>query len=418
MKSLTLIRCVCTAMAPFIGVGLAAAQDGGALTPVTAGIGSIVIPASSRPSIGPDGIPLPHTHSRRFVPLAGVHPHLADGTFYETPASLACVYRQGPMPYGCIPGSVTTVASGGSKTIAIVDAYDHPNIARDLAYYSSYFGLPPANFQVVFANGTRPAQDPTGSWEAEEAIDVEIAHALAPNARIILVEAATPSDLYAAVDVAANLVAQAGGGEVSMSWGSGEFPSETAYESHFQKPGVVYFASTGDDPGTQYPSVSPNVVAVGGTSIRRNASTGVLYGQSTWDEGGGGASAYFPSPAYQQGVRSLTGTRRAVPDIAADANPYTGVLVYNSLPGNGEAAGWQVWGGTSVSAPIVAALTNASGTFQASSAAELTQLYANAGTNRFRPIEKGVCGPSEGYTATLPWSPCVGLGSPARPQPF
>ena len=393
------------------------AQDGGPLVPITAGIGSIVIPASSQPSTG-KGLPQPHTLSIHFVPAAPIQPKISNGTFFETPASLACVYRQGPMPYGCIPGSVTTVATGGSRTIAIVDAYDHPNVAHDLAYFSNFFGLPPANFQVVFASGTRPVEDPTGGWEAEEALDVEMAHAMAPNARIILVEAATSSDLFTAVDVASNLVAQAGGGEVSMSWGSSEFSSETTLESHFQKPGIVYFASSGDSPGTLYPSVSPNVVAVGGTSIRRNPNTGVLYGQSTWDQGGGGASPYYASPAYQQGVQSLTGTQRATPDLAAIGNPYTGVLVYNSLPADGYPAGWQVYGGTSVAAPIVAALTNASGIFQPSSAAELTQLYANAGSNKFRPIQVGTCGPGKGYSATLPWSPCVGLGSPARPQPF
>ena len=264
----TLLGCAGLLLSQMAETGPAAAQDAGPLKPITSGIGSIVIPDSSRPSTGSGGVPRPHTHSMRFVPVAAIHPDDGNGTFYETPASLACVYRQGPMPYGCVPGSVTTVASGGSKTIAIVDAYDHPNIARDLAYYSSYFGLPAPKIQVVFASGTRPGQDPTGGWESEEAIDVEMAHALAPNARIVLVEAATPDDLFTAVDVASNLVAQAGGGEVSMSWGSGEFSSESSYDTHFQKPGVVYFASTGDDPGTQYPSVSPYVVAVGGTSIR------------------------------------------------------------------------------------------------------------------------------------------------------
>ncbi len=413
-----LLGCAGLVLSQIPATGPAVAQDAGPLKPVTAGIGSLAIPNSSRPSTGSGGVPRPHTHSMRFVPTAAIHPDNGTGTFYETPASLACVYRQGPMPYGCIPGSVTTVASGGSRTIAVVDAYDHPNIASDLARYSSFFGLPAPTIQVVFAGGTRPAQDPTGGWEAEEAIDVEMAHALAPGARIVLVEAATPDDLFTAVDVASNLVAQAGGGEVSMSWGSGEFSSESAYDIHFQKAGVVYFASTGDDPGTEYPSVSPYVVAVGGTSIRRNPATGVLYGQSTWDQGGGGASSYIASPAYQGGVQAQTGAMRAVPDVAADANPYTGVLIYNSIPGDGLPAGWQVWGGTSVAAPVVAALTNASGTFQASSVAELTQLYANAGSNRFRPIQKGSCGPGDGYSAALPWSPCVGLGSPARPQPF
>lgn len=395
------------------------AQQAGPLQPITAGTGSIMIPNASRPSAG-HGAHQFHTNSVRFIPASPVTPNATNGTFFETPASLACVYRQGPMPYGCIPGSVTTVASGGSRTIAIVDAYDHPTIARDLAVYSSAFGLPAANFQVVFATGTRPPQDPTGSWEGEEALDVEVAHALAPNARILLVEAVSNStdDLMAAVDVASNLVAQGGGGEISMSWGAGEDPSETSYEVHFTKPGVVYFASAGDSPGTLYPSVSPNVVAVGGTSIRRNPYSGVLYGQSTWDRGGGGVSLYYPSPAYQQNVQSITGSHRAVPDVAADANPYTGALIYDSLLSGGYPGGWQVVGGTSLSAPLVAALTNASGTFQPSSFAELSQLYANAGSNRFRAIQVGTCGPGEGYAATLPWSPCVGLGSPARPQPF
>ena len=414
-----LLGCTVFALPQLVALAGAMAQDGGPLVPITAGIGSIVIPSSSRPSIG-KGAPQAHTNTIRFVPAEPIRPNATNGSFLETPASLACVYRQGPMPYGCNPSSVTTVATGGSRAIAIVDAYDHPNIASDLAYYSSSFGLPPANFQVVFAGGTRPVQDPTGGWEFEEALDVEVAHALAPNARIILVEAASTSlnDLFPAVALAANLVAQAGGGEVSMSWGTGEFSSEANYDSYFIKPGVVFFASTGDNPGTAYPSVSANVVAVGGTSIRRNPTTGVLYGQSTWDQGGGGASAYVPSPSYQQGVRSLTGTQRAVPDISALANPNTGVWIYDSLPTDGLPTGWTVAGGTSVASPLVAALTNASGTFQPSSLAELTQLYANAGSNKFRPIQVGTCGPGEGYSATLPWSPCVGLGSPARPQPF
>ena len=397
--------------------GQALAQSPGPLQPVTSGVGFTLSAQVTAPATGSDRVDRPF--AIRFVPLTPATP-TNNGSFYETPASLACVYREGPMPYGCIPGQVSTVSAGGSRLIAIVDAYDHPGIGADLQQYSSAFGLPAAQFRVVFAAGTRPSQDPSGSWEFEESVDVEVAHALAPNARIVLVEAASANgtDLLAAVDVASNLVASAGGGEVSMSWGGSEFSSEAAYDAHFAKPGVVYFASTGDSPGTQWPSVSSQVVAVGGTSIRRNPNTGVLYGQSTWDQGGGGASYFIPSPAYQQGVASLTGTMRAVPDIAAVANPYTPVLVYDSLPSFGYPGGWSGAGGTSVASPLVAALTNASGIFQPSSVAELTQLYANAGSNKFRPIQVGTCGPGEGYGATLPWSACVGLGSPARPQPF
>lgn len=164
----TLLGCAGLVLSQIPATGPAVAQDAGPLKPITSGIGSVAIPNSSRPSTGGGGVPRPHTHSMRFVPAATIHPDDGNGTFYETPASLACVYRQGPMPYGCIPGSVTTVASGGSRTIAIVDAYDHPNIASDLARYSSFFGLPAPNIQVVFAGGTRPAQDPTGGWKSRK----------------------------------------------------------------------------------------------------------------------------------------------------------------------------------------------------------------------------------------------------------
>jgi kumamolisin len=130
---------------------------------------------------------------------------------------------------------------------------------------------------------------------------------MAPNAKIILVEAASSagSDLLAAVHVANTLMATAGGGEISMSWGSGEFSGENSLDStHFSTPGVVYFAATGDSPGTSWPSVSANVVAVGGTSISRNPSNGAFIGEAAWYDTGGGPSEFVPKPSYQNPSRS------------------------------------------------------------------------------------------------------------------
>ena len=138
----------------------------------------------------------------------------APGFVAETPASLGCVYfLVSTRVAGCNPTTATLNPSGGSRVIAIVDAFDDANAATDLAIFSSQFGLPAANFTKVFASGVKPPQDPTGGWELEASLDIEWAHAMAPSARIILVEAASNSlsNLLAAETVAANLVAAAGG---------------------------------------------------------------------------------------------------------------------------------------------------------------------------------------------------------------
>jgi hypothetical protein len=143
------------------------------------------------------------------------------GFFFETPASLGCIYKLvSPLVKGSDPNVVTAVPTGGSKAIAIVDAYDDPTALSDLKLFSTQFGLTPvsaSNFHVIFATGTRPPMDPTGGWELEEALDTEWAHALAPGATVYLVEAASNllTDLLTAEDVASKTVAAAKGGEVN-----------------------------------------------------------------------------------------------------------------------------------------------------------------------------------------------------------
>jgi subtilase family serine protease len=341
------------------------------------------------------------------------------GYFNETPASLACIYNLvSSSNRDCNPNVVTANPTGGARAIAIVDAYDDPNAASDLATFSAQFGIPfdPSKFQVVYASGTNPGLDPTGGWEIEESLDIEYAHAMAPDAMLYLVEAASDStsDLLAAVTVAAQLVAKAGGGQVSSSWGGSEFDGQNTYDSVFQEHGVVFFASAGDVPGTEWPSTSPNVVAVGGTSTNRNPTTGNFMYEGAWNNGGGGLSQYEAIPSYQASrIANIAGTMRAVPDMSAVANPNTGVWVYNSNDYEGSPGGWMIIGGTSVAAPLVAGIVNAAGVFHTSSEKELDSIYTSLGNHLgFTDIVYDNCGPYGGYLTLKGYDLCTGVGSP------
>jgi subtilase family serine protease len=349
------------------------------------------------------------------------------GYYAETPESLACLYGLVAATAGCNPGTLTVVATGGSKAIAIVDAYDYPTALADLTAYSKQFGLPAptsSTFTVAYPGKSKPSVDPEcaeyGGWDCwatESALDIEMAHAAAPSAHIYLVEANSSdySDLFAAVATAASLVKAAGGGEVSMSWGGGEFSSETQSDSTFTGTNVVFFASSGDSEGTIYPSVSPNVVAVGGTTIARNPSTMAFESEVAWEDTGGGYSAVEPRPAFQSGISATVGAHRGVPDVAAVGNPRTGVWVYNSLDNSysGQLYAWNIIGGTSVASPLWAGMANHAGHFSASTSAEETLIYANGKTAAdFRDVTVGTCGYYEGYLAASGWDPCSGFGAP------
>jgi subtilase family serine protease len=349
------------------------------------------------------------------------------GLLYEDPASLACRYALTPQSSQCNPNLVFTNPSGGSKAVAIVDAYDDPNAVADLQFFNTQFGVTPGNFSVVFAPvggdapgscagpATRPPVDPTGGWEIEESLDIEYAHAMAPGATLYLVEAQSNSfgDLLCAVSVANTLAQAAGGGEVSMSWGGDEFSDETLIDSVFTAPGVVYLASAGDAPGASYPSASPNVVSVGGTSISRATNGSFQYGENVWQDGGAGPSAYEPRPSYQDSIAGTVGSQRGTPDVALDANPNTGVWVWDSFdpPIAGGGCCWYVVGGTSVASPTFAGIVNGAHHFFPSSAAELNSLYTAPKTS-FTDITLGSCGVYMGYFSGAGWDFCTGLGSP------
>ncbi len=322
----------------------------------------------------------------------------------ETPASLACVYKLTKQVKGCPISGTTKNPTGGAKTIAVVSAYDNPDAATDLATFSTQFGLPTADFEQVYADGSQPPNDP-GGWSLEEALDIEWAHGMAPKAKIYLVEAASNSfaDLLQAESVASKLVAAAGGGEVSNSWGGSEFTGEQADDKYFKKKGVVYFASSGGTYGDLiYPGTSPYVVSVGSTTVNRNAS-----GDFTGESGccSGGDSAYEPRPAYQDIIQKIVGTWRGTPDFSFDAGPTSGVSVYDADGGYG----WLVLTGTSVSAPSLAGIVNAAGRFSKSTNSELTKIYQEYGNQKeyhqfFRDITKG-------NGCTKGWDFCSGVGS-------
>ena len=309
---------------------------------------------------------------------------------------------------------------GGSRLIAIVDANHYATALKDFNVFAVQFNLPVETstnatastnnvFQVVYATGRQPKAD--CGWAQEAALDIEWAHAMAPGAKIVLVEAASASykDLFKAVDVATSLVKAAGGGEVSMSWGGSEFSGEKTYDSHFKlNSGVVYFASSGDTGGIPiYPSVSPYVVAAGGTTLLLSGAT--VLGESGWSGSGGGPSKYETIPSFQLGTVTMPAglKTRGVPDISFDADPNTGVSVYDSTSCQGM-SGWMVFGGTSVSSPCLAGLVNSSGGFERDSPHQLQSSYILA-SSYFYDVLSGKAG---AYSAGTGWDFVTGIGTP------
>lgn len=395
--------------------------------------GTVVIPPSSRLDSAQVG-----SHARTHFQIFNPNPPLSAATVakaavagpnigppysgynFETPASLACVYNLVTPASGCNPNVFKTVPTGGSRAIALVDAYHYPSAFADLVAFSAQFGLPQPTkatsgcaaktfHQICPAGQSCTTSDPFG-WNIEAALDIQWAHAMAPNAAIFLVEATDNSytNLGAAVLAAGTLLKSTSsckGGQISMSWGGDEFSDETSIVALNPQAGVTYFASTGDQAGTEFPSVLPQVVAVGGTSVRRSATFQFL-GESAWIDTGGGISRYVARPSYQNSISGRVGAMRGVPDVAAAADPRTPAWVYQSGAG-----GWFGVGGTSWASPTVAGITNNAGTFRTGTG-EQAALYA-APAN-LMDIAGGFCGFYVGDAASAGWDRCTGLGSPGK----
>jgi subtilase family serine protease len=432
--------------------GLASAQEVDQ-SQIVSREGTVIIPQSSIERPEDAGIRM-HTNTKIFVPagrqLSTMSP---DNTYAEYPSSLACVYGVGPSYTGCTPTNNGKIATGGWGAIALVDAYDDPTAASDLSYFSSYFGLPAPNFTKVYANssfgtlngrtascsGTPPPAYVAGTngrdWDIEESLDIEAAHAMAPKAAIILVEACSnlDTDLYYAEEVAGIEVSNAGGGDISNSFGGSEYSGEVNDDNVFYRyywSHITYFASAGDGGwGAAYPSSSPWVVSAGGTTINRNASEDFV-SESCWSGSGGGVSAYEkwqnppvisngmgPWAAYQY---SFAGTGpRQTPDISFDADPSSGMWVYDT----DEGSTWYVVGGTSLASPALAGIVNASND-RAGQALPGGGKYTNRENNLiyseydlhltypnyFYDVTTGSNG--SGHNAGTGYDQCTGIGSP------
>ncbi len=279
--------------------------------------------------------------------------------------------------------------AGSGETVAIVDAYNDPNAASDLATYRSTMGiskLSTGQFSQVAQDGTTNLPRSNSSWAEEISLDLDMVSAICSNCKILLVEAnsASITDLASAAQYAAEHASV-----VSNSYGAAEFSGETSYDTYYNHSGVPITVSAGDSGyGVQYPAASPYVTAVGGTTLIGSRSSG--WTQTVWSGTGSGCSAYERIPQWQP--ETTTCSMRTVADTAAVANPNTGVAVYDSF----HEPGWMVFGGTSVASPIIASIYALAGSTNATA----ESLYSDSLT----PVKSGSNGTCGNYLCNAAYS--------------
>ncbi len=339
------------------------------------------------------------------------------------PAAIESVYNLS----GLSPAS----GAGAGQIIAIVDAYHDPHALSDLNTFNAQYGYAtlPACTSLTQPGPCFEQADPQGTpkvnsgWVLEESLDIEWAHAEAPAAKVVLVEAASSSlsNLFGAISYANSI----GATEVSMSWGGSESSSETSDDATLAHPGTFYTASSGDSGhGTIYPSASPNVIAVGGTTLNGCSGTSCanFSSETAWSGSGGGSSTVEAIPGYQSGytgavfgastISGLTGGRRGIPDVSFEANPSTGVSVFDSTSDQGQ-SGWFTLGGTSVGAPNWAGILAAGQAGGKTALQGDSAIYSGGYKTNLRDITSGTngsCGTD--CTAGNGYDLVTGLGSP------
>ncbi|HWG41973.1 MAG TPA: S53 family peptidase [Gemmataceae bacterium] len=344
---------------------------------------------------------------------------------------------------------VQNVANNTNVTIAIVDASYDPTLLSDVAAFDSHFGLQsfggngPTLSQVsgvtvggltagtTLTSSNAPAlfgEDP--NWAMETALDVEWAHAIDPSANIVLVEAPLDSDNNQQLTDLTNAVAYAGGvaNTVSMSWGFSEFTNESSYDNIFTTPKIVnnvtFVAASGDSSaffGPIWPATSPYVLAVGGTGLQTTTSgTNTAYkGETGWFGSGGGYAAYEGEPSFQTNTLGVTDSR-LTPDVAFDANPNTGVAIYDSFQ---QSNPWIKVGGTSVGSPVWAGIValadqqrgSSLGTYQVETTLYNTTLATSSGqygSGQYAKVFHDITRGTNGYAAGAGYDLVTGLGSP------
>jgi subtilase family serine protease len=316
------------------------------------------------------------------------------------------------------------------QTVAVVDAYNDPTAEADLAVYDKEFGLPACTssngcFKKLNQEGkSSPLPATEGGWATEISLDVQMAHAICQSCHVLLVEAANSS--FAALGAAVNAAVKAGATEVSNSYGGAEAAGSSADNGPYDHPGIVITASAGDcgyfneacggTEAANFPASSPDVVAVGGTSLNKS---GENWSSTVWNGSGSGCSIAFTAPLWQSGVANFSatacGSGRSVGDVAAVANPYTGVDVYDSTPSGGDPTGWGVWGGTSAASPVIAAEFGLAGGSQGVQFPAAT-LYSHIGeSDDLYDVVSGSNGSCTGATAceaAVGYDGPTGVGSP------
>ncbi|MGW5258130.1 S53 family peptidase [Streptomyces sp. NPDC004012] len=315
-------------------------------------------------------------------------------------------------------------SNGSGRTIAIVDAYDDPNAESDLAAYRSYYGLPECStdngcFKKVSQTGSTTSLPTADSgWAGEISLDLDMASAVCPNCNITLVEAKSSS--MANLGTAVNEAVKLGAKYVSNSYGGSESSSDTGYDtSYFKHPGVAITVSAGDEAyGAEYPAASRYVTAVGGTKLSTSSNsrgwTESVWHTSSTEGTGSGCSAYDAKPAWQTDTGC---TKRMIADVAAVADPATGVSVYDTY---GDGTGWATYGGTSASSPIIAGVYALAGTPSSSSYPAQFPYYA-AGTSALNDVtsgSNGSCSTSYFCTARSGYDGPTGWGTPEGTSAF
>jgi subtilase family serine protease len=336
-----------------------------------------------------------------------------------TPATAAAATPTGYGPTdlrGAYGLTSAAASNGAGRTIAIVDAYDDPNAASDLASYRSYYGLPACTvangcFKKVSQTGSTTALPSADSgWAEEESLDVDMASAICPKCSIILVEAKSSS--MANLGKGVNEAVTLGAKFVSNSYGGAESSADTGYDtSYFKHPGVAITVSAGDEGyGAEYPAASKYVTAIGGTALSRSSNsrgwTESVWSTSSTEGTGSGCSAYDTKQSWQTDTGC---SRRTIADVSAVADPATGVAVYDSY---GVTAGWYTFGGTSVSSPLMAGVYALAGT---PSAASYPTSFPYAHTTSLNDVTTGSNGSCSGSylcTAKSGYDGPTGLGTP------
>ncbi len=349
-----------------------------------------------------------------------------DGAQYLTPQALHSAYS--------LP---TETQASSAQTVAVIDAFDDPTAEADLGVYDETFGLPACTsadgcFRKLNEHGqTSPLPPAEGEWASEISIDVQMAHAICQNCHVLLVEASSEefSDLGAAV----NAAVKAGATEVSNSYGGPEEPVLASLfselnTSYYEHAGVVITASSGDCgylnegcsgrlAAADFPASSPDVVAIGGTTLIKRKE---VWASTVWQGAGSGCSEIFAAPSWQSATPEFAstgcGAERSVADVAAIANPSTGVEIYDSTPESpGAPTGWGVWGGTSVASPIITAeFALAGGSHGVAFPAATLYSHLGDGEDLYDVVsgDNGACGASVACQGAVGYDGPTGVGSP------